>query len=110
MAAPAALPEFKGNVAAVLTENYWDMELVGLRARESKIKQKARTLQSERKLSRAGQNAALEKLRNEEFSAREMEILVKGVSNQEYHYLGSAKIMAQIGKGFAEAMARIRKQ
>jgi len=26
MAAPTALPEFKGNVAAVLTETYWDME------------------------------------------------------------------------------------
>jgi Carbohydrate esterase, sialic acid-specific acetylesterase len=26
MAAPAKLPEFKGNVAAVLTEQYWDQE------------------------------------------------------------------------------------
>jgi len=27
MAAPAAMPEFKGNVVAVLTEQYWDAEL-----------------------------------------------------------------------------------
>ena len=32
------------------------------------------------------------------------EIMEKGVSNFEFHYLGSAKIMAQIGKGFAESM------
>jgi alpha-galactosidase len=109
MSAPAALPEFKGNVAAVLTENYWDMELTGLRARESRIKQKVKDLQSERKLSRAEQKAAQETLRAEEFSERELKTLETGVSNQEYHYLGSAKIMAQIGKGFAEAMAKIRK-
>ena len=38
MAAPAALPEFKGNVVAVPTAEYWDMEVVALRARESTIK------------------------------------------------------------------------
>jgi len=34
----------------------------------------------------------------------EEEILRKGISNQGYHYFGSGKIMAGIGKGFAEAM------
>ena len=104
MAAPAARHEFKNNVATVLTETYWDLELVGLRAREAKIKQQAKQLQSEQKLSREEQRALLEKLRSEEFTKRESETLQKGVSNQEYHYLGSAKIMTQIGKGFAEAM------
>ena len=32
MAAPAAMPEFKGNVTAVLTEKYWDAELDELKA------------------------------------------------------------------------------
>ena len=109
MAAPAGLPEFKGNVATVLTENYWDMELVELRARDAMIKQKVKRLQSEGKFSREEEKAAEEKHRAEEFTGREMEILQKGVSNFEFHYLGSAKIMAQIGKGFAEAMADIRK-
>ena len=31
--------------------------------------------------------------------------LLKGITNAEYHYRGSAKIMAQIGKAFAEAVA-----
>ena len=109
MAAPAVLPEFKGNVATVLTENFWDMELVELRARDAKIKQKVKELQSERRFSREEEQAVLEGFRTEEFSEHERETLDKGVSNFEFHYLGSAKIMAQIGKGFAEAVAKIRK-
>jgi hypothetical protein len=31
---------------------------------------------------------------------------LRGASNAGYHYLGSAKIMAQIGKAFAEAMVK----
>lgn len=110
MAAPAQLPEFKGNVAAVYTEEYWDDELTQLRGREAKIKQQAKKLQTERKLSRNELLTALEKLRAAEFTKHELEILQKGVSNAEYHYLGSAKIMTQIGKGFAEAMASILEQ
>jgi hypothetical protein len=107
MAAPALMPEFKGNVTAVLTENYWDLQLVDLRAREAKINQKVKKLQTEQELSREEQQATREKLRAEEFSERDLETLQKGVSNAEYHYLGSAKIMAQIGKGFSEAMGKI---
>ncbi|MCG7851643.1 MAG: alpha-L-fucosidase, partial [Methanosarcinaceae archaeon] len=33
--------------------------------------------------------------------------IVMGASNGGYHYLGSAKIMAQIGKAFAEAMHKL---
>jgi alpha-galactosidase len=108
MTAPAGMPEFKGNVATVLTENYWDMELVELRARDAKIKQKVKELQLKGKLSPKEQKAAQEKYRAEEFAGREIEILETGVSNAEYHYLGSAKIMAQIGEGFAAAMAELR--
>jgi hypothetical protein len=35
---------------------------------------------------------------------QEEDILRKGVSDGGFHYLGSAKIMCGIGKGFAEAM------
>jgi hypothetical protein len=45
----------------------------------------------------------LEKFRAELYSPRDLEIL-KGSSNAGYHYNGSGKIMAQIGKGFAEAI------
>ena len=104
MAAPALQPEFQNNVAAVLTEKYWDMELVGLRARDAELKQKVKKLRAEDKLSREMERATLEKLRAEVFSQREREVLATAVSNFEFHYLGSAKIMAQIGQGFAEAV------
>jgi alpha-galactosidase len=107
MAAPAALDEFKGNVATVLTEKYWDLELVELRARDAEVKQRVKKLQADRQLSRAEARATQEKHRAEAFTKRELETLEKGVSNAEYHYLGCAKIMAQIGRGFAEATAGI---
>lgn len=101
MAAPASLPEFQGNVTAVLTENFWDMELTAARKKDAEIKQEVK------KLSREEQQAAHEKLRSERLTERERAILEKGVSNAEFHYLGSAKIMAGIGKGFADALAEL---
>jgi hypothetical protein len=103
MAAPAALPEFEGNVAAVWTEKYWDLELDDLRTKDREIKGAVKKLQEEGKLDRAQASAEIEKRRNDAFDARELEILTKSTSNFEFHYLGSAKVMAQIGKGFAEA-------
>lgn len=104
MAAPAQWPEFKGNVSSVLTENYWDMELVALREKDSQVQRKLKSMVANGEIQKNEQNSWREKLRAEAFTPLELETLQKGVSNQEYHYLGSAKIMAQIGKGFAEAM------
>ena len=44
----------------------------------------------------------------ENFTPEEWKRL-KGVSNGGYHYLGAAKIMAPIGKAFAEAMVKLQK-
>ena len=77
MAAPASLPEFEGNVAAVLTEKYWDHELAAARAKPQ-----------------------------EERTEQDQEIL-KGVSNAEFHYLGAAKILGPIGQAFAEALIEL---
>jgi alpha-galactosidase len=110
MAQPAALPEFQGNVATVLTENYWDVEVVELRTKENTIKQKKDEINSQikqGKLSREEGTAALDSLYAEVFTPRELVILKESVSNFDFHYMGSAKIMAQIGKGFAEAMAKL---
>jgi len=77
MAAPAALPEFKGNVVAVETAPFWDDDLGSLQARAEK---------------------------GEKLTPEEEKRLKAGVSNGGYHYLGAAKIMAPIGKAFAEAI------
>ncbi len=112
MAAPAALPEFKGNVSAVLTEKCWDLELTAAKAKENEIKQRAKKLAagSAKKLTPAEEKAAFEKLRTEGLTERERLILDKGISNFEFHYLGSAKILGGIGKSLAESMVALRKQ
>ena len=104
MAAPAKLPEFKGNVAAVLAEKYWDRELTAAKAKENEIKQRAK----EGNLKPAEEKAALEKLRAEGLTERERLVIEKGISNLEFHYLGSAKILGGLGKGLAEAMAELK--
>ena len=113
MAAPAALPEFEDNVVAVLTEEFWDREVVALRARENKIRQRKDEIKAgmnEGRLSRDEGDAALERLYAEVFTARELVMLRESTSNREYHYMGSARIMARIGKGFAEAMVEMLKK
>jgi hypothetical protein len=110
MAAPAALPEFQGNVAAVLTEKFWDMEMVDLREKEKQIKQQVDEINQqvkENKLTREQGDAALAKLYAQTFAARELVILKESVSNADFHYMGSARIMAPIGKAFAESMVEM---
>jgi Carbohydrate esterase, sialic acid-specific acetylesterase len=108
MAAPALLPEFKGNVAAVLTEKYWDKELTAAKAKDSAIRQQAKKLATEGKLKPAEEKAALDKLRATGLTERERRVLEKGISNFEFHYLGSAKILGGVGKGLAEALAELQ--
>ena len=108
MAAPALLPEFKGNVAAVLTEKYWDQELSAARAKENDLKQEVKKLATEGKMKPAEEKALLQKKLTKGLTERERQVLEKGVSNAEYHYLGSAKILGGVGKGLAEAMAELR--
>ena len=110
MAAPAQLPEFKGNVATVMAEKYWDQELTAAKMRDGEIRQKAKMLAAESKLTPAEEKAALEKMRGETMTERERTVLEKGISNLEFHYLGSAKILGGVGKGLAEAMALLRAQ
>jgi alpha-galactosidase len=108
MAAPASLPEFKGNVTAVLTEKYWDKELTAAQAKENLLKQEARKLATSKNLNPKEENATFEKLRLENLTERERTILEKGISNFAFHYLGSAKILGGIGKGLAEAMIELQ--
>ena len=130
MAAPAQLPEFQGNVATVLTENYWDLELAGLLDREQQIKKRVKKLikegrqaelvkelnnnqpltdedrEMESKLMESGQleKVLIRGLTAKTFTPSEFAILEIGKSNAAYHYLGSAKILSGIGGAFAEAL------
>jgi alpha-galactosidase len=108
MAAPAQSPEFQGNVAAVWTEKYWDRELTAAKLKDDAIKEKAKKLAKEGKLEPTEERALMDKMRVEGLTERERQVIEKGISNFEFHYLGSAKILGGIGKGLAEAMADLK--
>ena len=109
MAAPALLPEFQGNVATVLAEKYWDGELTRAKAQEKELEQKAKLQAKEEKLSPQQERALVEQMRRDGLSDRQRLIIEKGISNLEFHYLGSAKILGGVGKGLAEAMSELRR-
>jgi len=107
MAAPAKLPEFKGNVTAVFTENFWDGQLSELVDRRGKINAKRRELAKDQSLTRAQLDKAIAKFTDEIYTREEQAILEAGVSNAAYHYLGSSKILTQIGQAFADALVKL---
>ena len=102
------MPEFQGNVATVLAEKYWDRELSTAKAKENDIKQKAKKLATDGNLKPAEEKTLQDKMRTEGLTDRERLVLEKGISNLEFHYLGSAKILGGVGKGLAEAMAELK--
>ncbi len=104
MASPAAMAEFQNHVTAVLTEKYWDPQLGELSARWNQVQAKRRDLQQDPNLSDTERQDSLDAFTAELFTPQELHVLETGKSNAEYHYLGSAKIMSQIGKAFAEAL------
>ncbi len=107
--APVSLPEFAGNVVAVPTSPFWDDDLEALHDRMEKLNADLdREAKKGPKLSPEERDAAREKAVVEAFSPEERERL-KGISNGGYHYLGAARILAPIGKAFAEAAVALVK-
>jgi alpha-galactosidase len=108
--APTLLPEFKGNVVAVQTAPYWDDALEALQTRMDAAwpKVDARVAEEAKKDPKADSWENKMKIMAENFTPEEWKRLRAGASNGGYHYLGAAKIMAPIGKAFAEAMAKLQ--
>ncbi len=111
MAAPASMPEFKGNVAAVQTAPFWSEELAAIDAKHAKVKQMGYLLRVKDKngpnkdgsMDEAQQKEYLKKYEAELISEKEATMWKRGASNAGYHYLGCAKTFALMGKAFAEA-------
>jgi alpha-galactosidase len=78
---PSKLDEFRGNVIVVETAPFWDDELERLMERRERSKDP-----------------------EADFTPEELKRLA-GASNGGYHYLGAAKILAPIGRKFADAFA-----
>jgi alpha-galactosidase len=102
---PPTLDEFKGNVIVVETARFWDDDLDALAQRKEKIYGRLeQEFKKAPKITEAEKKAARKKALDEEFKPDELKRLTTGVSNGGYHYLGAAKILAPIGKAFAEAL------
>jgi alpha-galactosidase len=108
-AAPALLPEFKGNVVAVETAPFWDDNLDALQERWEKLEHKLeQESKKDPKLSQAAKDEARKKAIVEQFRPEDWKKLKGGVSNGGYHYLGAIKILAPIGMAFAEAIVGVK--
>jgi hypothetical protein len=118
MAAPASLPEFKGNVTAVPTAPFWSEELGAIAAKHEKVSQMAYYLRTKHKdhankdgtLTDAQQREYVKKYEAEIISPAEAALWKRGASNAGYHYLGCAKTLALMGKAFAEATLKVMPQ
>ena len=111
-AAPAALPEFQGTVLAVETAPFWDSDLQEARERIQALWPMADAAAAEKLRQHpniTGQE--LEEFKNKLIAENlppEIAKRMSGVSNYAFHYLGAAKIMAPIGKAFAEGMLKLQ--
>jgi Carbohydrate esterase, sialic acid-specific acetylesterase len=116
MAAPAEMPEFKGNVVNVFTENYWPAELDPVQDKLMQIKKDSQhkgkggkeedVSKEELKKGRDQAKTDKEAKIKETLNSEEMWLLENAISNQQYHYHGSAKFFGQVGKAFAEALVK----
>ena len=105
--AVAQKPEFKGNVIAVETGKYWDHELAALVQKAGKVNEQTGVFRYEQGLEGEALKNAIAEYRAKNITPEEELILKTAVSDGDFHYLGSGKIMVGIGRGFAEALAQI---
>ena len=116
MAAPADLPEFKGNVTAVRTAPFWDEQLGAIQAKKEKVRQMAfelrnkgkRSANADGKMTDEQQREFLKDYETKLITPAEAAQLKRGASNAGYHYLGCAKTFALMGEAFAEANLQMR--
>ncbi|MDB4637620.1 MAG: sialate O-acetylesterase [Planctomycetaceae bacterium] len=112
MAAPALMPEFKGNVFAVETAPFWDMKLDAIDKKRDKLRQKSYLLRTKNKdhenadgkMSPEDQRNFLKEYEKTLFTQEDLDLETRAKSNAGYHYLGSAKTYSLIGQAFAEAL------
>lgn len=111
MAAPAALPEFRGNVIAVETAPFWSEELGAIADKHDNVRQMNYFLDSKHKdhanadgsMTAEQKRAHVKNFEAKLISPAEAALWKRGASNAGYHYLGCAKTFALMGRAFAEA-------
>jgi hypothetical protein len=123
-AATAELPEFKGNVINVFTENFWPEDIHEIKTRANravqgkvKVEGEAARLVEEYQKAMEGKGRItpkaaeiLKKLSDVLMTPEDLKLLSVGCSQQGYHYWGSAKFYCRAGKAFAEALVELGNQ
>ena len=135
MAAPAAMPEFKGNVEAVHTADFWDEKLGELENRKllarempgrrkktndsyDGLRKKLAPLLQEMAEFEKRPKAERSKAKHEElekkiwdtlYTPEEQEYYAKNRCAQAFHYNGSAKTYCWIGEALANAVLGMSK-
>lgn len=117
MAAPAALPEFQGNVTAVATAPFWDAPLAVIDAKHGEVRQMGYYLRSKHKnhanadgsMTPRQQQDYLKQFEAKLISPEEAALWKRGASNGGYHYLGCAKTFALMGRAFADALLKMQR-
>jgi hypothetical protein len=107
MAAPAAMPEFKGRVSAVQTAPFWDERLAAVDAKRGKVHQRRWELGNQvkaGKLTREEADRQVKVFEDGLITAEDRALWDRGASNAGYHYLGCAKTFALMGRAFADAL------
>ena len=115
MAAAANEPDFEGNVIAVRTAPFWDMRLKEYEDNQNKVKQMAGFLKNKAKgyanadgsMDEKAQKKFIANYKADLISAEDEAYVKTGRSNAAFHYYGSGKTMAQIGKAFADAIKKM---
>lgn len=132
MAAPAEMPEFKGNVAAVQTAPYWDKPLAKIEDKMGQVKKMSyylgknepnnvrrdpvaaeildKYMGSDGKITREQIKSFGQEYRAQLITSEEEAMWKRGASNAGYHYLGCAKTLALVGQALAKATLEMEKQ
>lgn len=109
MAAPAQMPEFKGNVFAVETAPFWDMALDKVWKKKAKANNKEFVLKikhhdhenADGHMSEEDIKAFMKKYREKLITEEDLALEKRGMSNAPFHYLGAATTYSLIGQAFA---------
>ena len=112
MAAPAEMPEFKGNVFAVQTAPFWDAKLGEIDNKLGQINGKRGYFDKQVKDGKMTKEEAARQMKEFEdqtITPEERKMWARGASNQGYHYLGCAKTFALMGRAFADALLAAQK-
>jgi hypothetical protein len=118
MAAPAKLPEFRGNVHVTQTAPFWSEELGAIDEKRGQVRQMSHFLNSKHKnhpnkdgtMTEEQKKAHMKEYEAKLISPAEEALWKRGASNAGYHYLGCAKTFAQMGQAFAEALLPPRRE